>query len=109
MNMTLTDIGHMGHTTSAEKGFLEGAPRTLSTEHDVRMVLSYLALIHSEVSEAVEEARRGQAYAMGKELADVILRVTQLCYTLGIPLEDLVYEKLEFNKTRPYKHGGKLA
>ena len=109
MSMTLTDIGHMGHTTSAEKGFLEGAPRTLSTEHDVRMVLSYLALIHSEVSEAVEEARRGQAYGMGKELADVILRVTQLCYTLGIPLEDLVYEKLEFNKTRPYQHGGKLA
>lgn len=107
--MTLTAIGHQGHDTSKEKGFLEGAPRTLSTEHDVRMVLSYLALIHSEVSEAVEEARCGQAYSMGMELADVILRVTQLCYTMGIPLEDMVYEKLEYNKTRPYKHGDKLA
>ena len=109
MKMTLYDIGEIGHETSMEKGFLRGAPTTISDERDARMVLSYLALIHSEVSEAVEEARKEDVMAMGHELADVILRVTQLCYTLQIPLDTMVQAKLEYNKTRPYKHGDKLA
>ena len=109
MKMTLYDIGAMGHDTSMEKGFLQDAPTTISNELDARMVLSYLALIHSEVSEAVEEARRGNVAKMGAELADVILRVTQLCYTMNIPLDSLAYEKLIVNRTRPYKHGDKLA
>lgn len=109
MKMTLHDIGKEVHDTSTEKGFLRHAPTTIDDEHDARMVLSYLALIHTEVSEAVEEAREGDVSKMGEELADVILRVTQLCYTMEIPLDSLVHDKLIFNKTRPYKHGGKLA
>jgi NTP pyrophosphatase (non-canonical NTP hydrolase) len=107
--MTLKDIGDVGHHTSLEKGFLIGAPSHILGESDARKVLSYLALIHSEVSEAVEEARRGDVMQMGHELADVILHVARLCYTMNVPLDEFVQAKLDYNKTRPYKHGDKLV
>lgn len=106
---TLQAIGKQGHETSLEKGFLQDAPTNIHNTHDARYVLSYLALIHAEVSEACEEARRGKVHAMGYELADVVLRVTQLCYTMGIDLDQLVMNKLAINKERPHMHGGKLA
>lgn len=42
------------------------------------------------------------------ELADIVIRVADLCGLYGIDLEKAIKEKLSFNKTRPYRHGGKL-
>lgn len=41
------------------------------------------------------------------ELADVIIRVLDLAGAYNIDMEKLVKEKHEYNKTRPYRHGGK--
>jgi len=41
------------------------------------------------------------------ELADIVIRVFDICGYYGINLESAIREKMEFNKTRPYKHGGK--
>ncbi len=38
------------------------------------------------------------------ELADVVLRVTDLCGLLGIDLESHIKAKMRYNATRPYKH-----
>jgi len=38
------------------------------------------------------------------ELADVVLRVTDLCGLLGIDLETHIKAKMRYNATRPYKH-----
>lgn len=46
---------------------------------------------------------------VGSELADVVIRVMDLAQAAGI---DLVYEmerKMEYNKSRPHRHGGKRA
>lgn len=42
------------------------------------------------------------------ELADVVIRVLDYCEAAGIDLEQEIIIKNEFNKTRPYKHGGKV-
>ena len=42
------------------------------------------------------------------ELADVIIRIADMCGMYGIDLEAAIAEKMEYNKTRPFKHGGKV-
>jgi len=41
------------------------------------------------------------------EMADVVIRVMDLCAHLGIDLERAIFEKHAFNETRPRRHGGK--
>jgi NTP pyrophosphatase (non-canonical NTP hydrolase) len=66
-----------------------------------------LSLIHSEVSEALEADRKGNAENFAEELADVCIRIFDLCGSRDIDLEAAISRKMEYNKTRSYKHGGK--
>ena len=82
--------------------------------------LEYLAQIHCEVSEVVEELRNGRELTEsyhsdeGKpegvpaELADVVIRCFDFAYVYGIDLEAAIREKHRFNKSRPYLHGRKF-
>ena len=42
------------------------------------------------------------------ELIDCILRILDYCGHEGVDVEALLLEKHEYNKTRPYRHGGKV-
>jgi NTP pyrophosphatase (non-canonical NTP hydrolase) len=66
-----------------------------------------LALIHSEVSEALEADRKGNYENFVEELADVCIRVFDLCGAKDIDLETAISKKMQYNRTRSYKHGGK--
>jgi len=74
-----------------------------------------IALMHSELSEALEGLRHGnppddkiaQYSSAEAELADVIIRILDYAQHKGWNLGDAVVAKHKFNLTRPYKHGGK--
>jgi NTP pyrophosphatase (non-canonical NTP hydrolase) len=84
--------------TAKEKGWHD-QPREMGT---------ILCLIHGEVSEAMEADRRQEGWdRVTEELADVCIRIFDLCGSLNLNLEKAITEKMEFNKGRSYKHGGK--
>lgn len=64
-----------------------------------------LMLIVSEVAEAQDGLRHGDMDNFREELADVAIRLGDLCGGLGIDLESEIIKKMEKNKNRPYKHG----
>lgn len=41
------------------------------------------------------------------EMADCIIRILDWCGKEGIDIDRIISEKHEYNKTRPYRHGGK--
>ncbi len=64
-----------------------------------------IALIHSEVSEALEADRKGDYDNFVEEIADVCIRIFDLCGSMGIDLNKAIEEKMEINHGREYKHG----
>lgn len=66
-----------------------------------------LALIHSEVSEALEAFREDDLDNFEEELADVLIRVLDLAGGMMIDLDRAVAAKLDKNRGRGYRHGGK--
>lgn len=75
--------------------------------HDTYKIPGVLALIHSEVSEALEAFRHDQREHFPEELADILIRVLDCAAGLGIDLDSAVAMKLEKNRHRGVRHGGK--
>lgn len=75
---------------------------------DTNKIAAKLALIHSEVSEALEAIRHNDKENFTEEMADVLIRVLDTTAGLGLDMDTTVAVKLEKNRHRGYKHGGKL-
>ena len=85
------------------KGFWDG------DRNDGEMI----ALIHSELSEALEAIRHGnppddkipEFSGYEAELADAIIRIMDLAVGRGLRVGEAIVAKMEYNETRPHKHG----
>jgi NTP pyrophosphatase (non-canonical NTP hydrolase) len=68
-----------------------------------------IALMHSELSEALEAMRgHGTKDNIAEELADCCIRIFDYCGAKNIELDKMLRKKIEYNKTRPYRHGKKF-
>lgn len=68
-----------------------------------------IALMHSELSEALEAMRNhGKKEDLAEELADCCIRIFDYCGARDIDLEKALVKKMEYNKGRPYRHGKKF-
>lgn len=100
------------HKETVAKGWWSRPEDTVPTK---------LLMIHAEISEAAEEFARGnmkvwyqphktenmKPEGLGVELADAMIRILDLAEYLGMNMDDLITLKMEYNKKRPYRHGGK--
>lgn len=74
-----------------------------------------IALMYSELSEALEGSRHGnppsdkipEFSSMEEELADTVIRIMDLAGKRGYRISEAILAKMEYNKGRPHKHGGK--
>lgn len=75
-----------------------------------------LALVHSELSEALEclrdhshteiwEGCGGKPEGFAVELADAMIRIADLAGIAGVDLSKAIERKLKHNETREYRHG----
>jgi NTP pyrophosphatase (non-canonical NTP hydrolase) len=98
------------HKTAVEKGWWD----------DSRSAGDIFMNIAAEVSEAWEEYRTGCSFieiyykdskpeGIAVELADVLIRIFDVCAKYDIPLEEALCAKMKYNKQRPYRHGNKKA
>jgi NTP pyrophosphatase (non-canonical NTP hydrolase) len=105
---SIGELVKSAHQNAVNKGWYE-EPRTFG---------DMIALIHSELSEALEDYRIGhnpnKVWYEGKkpcgipiELADACIRIFDMCGYFGIDLEKAIREKMAYNATRPQRHGGK--
>ena len=51
-------------------------------------------------------ARSKKPEGVAVELADCVIRILDYCGHAGIDIEEAIRIKHEYNKTRPYRHGG---
>ena len=72
-----------------------------------REVPELIALIHSEVSEALEAYREWDDANFAEECADIAIRLMDMCEYTGIDLWKAILEKHEINKGRSYRHDNK--
>ena len=118
--ITLADHVELAHAISRSKGWWEAHP-DVPVDLTPDEMLAKLMLITTEVSEAAECVRNGEALlwhgennkpeGLLAELADVFIRICDTVGALGAgdAFSDAVYEKMEYNLGRSHRHGGKKA
>ena len=106
------------YETAVSKGWWDGDDADQGRNPGTMMMLMV-----TELAEAFEEHRAGRSLqeiwyneekdnkpeGIPVEFADVLIRIADYCGKHDIPLVRAVEEKLAFNKTRPYRHGGKVV
>jgi NTP pyrophosphatase (non-canonical NTP hydrolase) len=106
---TINNYSNYIYNWAQEKGFWEDKDNSCfaSEKH---------ALMHTEISESLEALRHGDPpddkipkfSCCEAELADAVIRIMDYCKAYDLRLGEAIVAKMEYNETRPYKHGKKF-
>lgn len=112
-NLLIGEIMRAALANARDKGFRNDPDTPERTFGDD------IALIHSEVSEALEAFRdrpddlpytfyvHDKPEGVAAEMADAVIRITECCAFHGIDLEGAIVDKMRYNAGRERRHGGK--
>ena len=110
------------HALAVHSGWWTNKDGTPIDAKDPHLFGTKIALIHSEISEAMEGGRKGlddshlpHRKALEVELADALIRIFDLAGAMNLELADAVIEKLAYNQQRAdhkpenrFAEGGKV-
>lgn len=93
------------HSTAVQKGWWDFGKRASTGEA--------IALMHSELSEALEADRAGnppddkipEFSGLEAELADCIIRILDFSEANNLKVISAMVAKAAYNETRPFRHG----
>lgn len=107
------------HKIAISKGWHDATVKDADGKIHPAQILAWVALVGTELAEAVEEVRagtepiyegeNGKPEGLAIELADVVIRVMDMAGALDLDLAGAMAIKMAWNRTRPYRHGGKRA
>lgn len=102
MTQTFVEVVDACHNASVERGWWNDV-----NPQDPYVFATKLALVHSEVSEALEGGRKGKMddhlphrKAEEVELADAVIRIFDLAKARGHDLYGALVEKMDYNAKR---------
>lgn len=128
----LNALVDFSHSTATEKGWHDEAisvqtmreayleDETIHLRRHADRIAGMLLMVVDEVLEATDHVRKMPPTDLGSigfdlfkeqitgELADIVIRVADVAGWLEVDLGKAVADKLNANKDRPQRHGGKL-
>lgn len=136
---TLNELATEAHKEAKRKGWHRETDGIIASAGDNAHIAAAMidsariALIHSELSEALEALRKNRRAdlffvenpsdmtddefkerfemyvkdTVEDEIADVLIRTLEFAATRGMDIQRHVEMKMKYNALRPYKHGGK--
>jgi NTP pyrophosphatase (non-canonical NTP hydrolase) len=105
----LTVAAHEWHRLACEKGFhdtpAEGRLAEMVLNAITELTELWQAYRKGELHKQCDKATPAPLTYLEEELADTLIRVSDIAVALKVDLARACEVKHEFNKTRPYKHG----
>ena len=119
--IVFASVQREAHRVNVANGWWEDRRRLMTSGvpgAQANVILACLALVTSEVAEAMEAVRKHDPATWAdaktkdtlvRELAGCVVRCMDLAGELDLPLAEAIRAEIDANTARGHKHGGKAA